>query len=138
MRDSPGRGLACRSQEQAGPARTLGPLAVRMQPKKSQDLANRPELSRSYLKSPSVYARKMGSLGKFARMPALAKGTARGQRTPDMMAGRPHTMRTRRPGEHRHGARPWALAPLPPSTAQLPTALHPLRGGLTSRQGQPP
>lgn len=47
-------------------------------------------------------------------------------------------MRTRRPGEHRHRARPWALALLPRSTAWLPTALHPSGGGLTSRQGQPP
>lgn len=85
VRDSPRRGLACRSREQAGPAGTLSPLAVRMRPKKSQDLTNGPELSRSYLKSPSVYAKKMGSLGNGRRH--WRGERAREQRTPDVAVG---------------------------------------------------
>lgn len=85
VRDSPRRGLACRSREQAGPAGTLSRLAVRKRPKKSQDLTTGPQLSRSYLKSPSVYAKKMRSLGNGHRH--WRGERARGQCTPDVAAG---------------------------------------------------
>lgn len=85
VRDSPRRGLACRSQEQAGPAGTLSHLAVRKRPKKSQDLINGAELSRSDLKSPSVYAKKMRSLGNGRRH--WREERAWDQRTPDVAVG---------------------------------------------------